>query len=80
MYVVNGGGAELRHGGGAVAAAIDLTALRQGENSHALASLLYNVHSRSCVYFRQVVKISMFYDTYYYIPEESRASTDNCCE
>ena len=62
MYVVNGGEAELRRGGGAVAA-IDLTALRQEENSHALASLLYNVHSRSCVYFRQVVKISMFYDT-----------------
>ena len=43
MYVVNGGEAELRHGGGAVAAAIDLTALRQEENSHALASLLYIV-------------------------------------
>lgn len=41
MYVVNGGEAELRRGG--AVAAIDLTALRQEENSHALASLLYIV-------------------------------------
>ena len=45
MYVVNGGEADLLHGGGEVAAAIDLTALRQEENSHALAIILYNVHT-----------------------------------